>query len=321
MSRIEATKLLMAALKPKVDDDAEPQLTVSELRDKYLEWVKRNRSEQLYNESRRHLARFCRTFGRTPAVEIRGADLEKFTDGLLAKRMTPLYVRKHATSVRTLFSRGRKATWLPADCRPFANVEGVRVDKKPLLEANLPTADEVRRLFAAAEGVMLDFLTLYFNTGARTHELAQATVGDFQPTSRTIVLGRHKRSHTMRSPTPRTISLNEAAFAVVERRCDGRPPSAPLIANGHGGAYTSGTLSRRFANLRKRAKVRDHVTVYSFRHLWISECLMAGLDSMIIAKMAGTSVRMIESVYGHFRTSSFRDAQAQLDALRGRGSV
>jgi hypothetical protein len=35
-----------------------------------------------------------------------------------------------------------------------------------------------------------------------------------------------------------------------------------------------------------------------------------------VARMAGTSVKMIETVYGHFRVQSFNDAQARLDRER-----
>src|SRR6185437_13594758 len=44
---------------------------------------------------------------------------------------------------------------------------------------------------------------------------------------------------------------------------------------------------------------------------------MAGLDVMLAARMAGTSVAMIERVYGHFRNQSYQEAQARLDRVRG----
>ena len=40
---------------------------------------------------------------------------------------------------------------------------------------------------------------------------------------------------------------------------------------------------------------------------------MAGVDVLLVARMAGTSVAMIERVYGHFRNQSYQDAQARLD--------
>jgi hypothetical protein len=43
---------------------------------------------------------------------------------------------------------------------------------------------------------------------------------------------------------------------------------------------------------------------------------MSGVDIVTAAKMAGTSVRMIESVYGHFRTDHYAEAQRRLDLAR-----
>ena len=37
------------------------------------------------------------------------------------------------------------------------------------------------------------------------------------------------------------------------------------------------------------------------------------MDVLLVARMAGTSVAMIERVYGHFRNHSYQDAQARLD--------
>ena len=45
-----------------------------------------------------------------------------------------------------------------------------------------------------------------------------------------------------------------------------------------------------------------------------------GRGRMLVARMAGTSVAMIERVYGHFRNQSYQEAQARLErerAMRG----
>jgi len=70
--------------------------------------------------------------------------------------------------------------------------------------------------------------------------------------------------------------------------------------------------------VRDAAGVRDTVTIYSFQHFWISEMLRTGADSLRIARMAGTSLTMIERVYGHFAVESFQQALAKLDAWRAK---
>ena len=75
-------------------------------------------------------------------------------------------------------------------------------------------------------------------------------------------------------------------------------------------------IAERFQTVRNRAGIHSTITIYFFRHLWISEMLMAGVDVLLVARMAGTSVAMIERVYGHFRNQSYQEAQARLDRER-----
>ncbi len=293
-------------------------ITVAELRDRYLDWLQRHRSPALHRETKRHLQRFCEAFGGLHAIAIAGSHLEAFQDALRAAGHDPLYVKKHSTTVRAMFNRGVKAEWVPQGFKPFASVEGIRLDPKPLLESDLPTDDEVKAMLAHAKGDMRDIIAVYHATGSRTHELIDARVGDYQPNARTLVLGRHKRSRTLREPIPRTITLNADANAILARRCEGHPADAHIFPNRKGKPYTSVLLDDRFATARKRAGVRSTITIYSFRHLWISEMLMAGVDVLLVACMAGTSVAMIERVYGHFRNQSYKEAQARLDRERER---
>src|SRR5262249_35996949 len=158
--------------------------------------LRRHRSPALRREAKRHLHRFCEVHGGLHAIAIAGSHLEAFQDALRGAGHDPFYVKKHATTVRAMFNKGVRMGWLPQGFRPFATVATIRPDPQPLLESDLPTDDEVKALLAHAKGDMGDIIAVYHATGARTHELIEARVGDYQPQARTLVLGRHKRSRT-----------------------------------------------------------------------------------------------------------------------------
>jgi integrase len=159
----------------------------------------------------------------------------------------------------------------------------------------------------------------FYATGARTSELLAARVADFQPATQQLVLGKHKRARTMKEPMPRTIALNPEALSIIRHRCEGRPANAQIFTRPRNGRpWDRHSVAERFCAVRERAGVRDSITVYSFRHLWISEMLMASVDVLLVARMAGTSVAMIERVYGHFRNQSYHEAQARLDEERAK---
>lgn len=291
------------------------------LSDAYLDWIEAHRSDALHREAKRHLGRWCERFGERPVADIQAGDLEAFRERLLDEGHARMYVLKHATTIKSMVNRGVRLGMLPKGFRPFEGIEGLRIEPKALLESDLPTAGEVQKLFAHAKAEFGSMLRVYYHTGARTHELIEARVGDYQPKARTLVLSKHKRSHTLREYRPRIIHLNDEACSIVEARCEGRSPDAILFPNRAGKPFTSCLLGDMFARLRSKAGVRESITIYSLRHLWISEMLMAGHDALLVARMAGTSVKMIEQVYGHFRHQALADAQATLDRARARAGV
>ncbi len=164
---------------PPTQDLSTPTLTVSALSDRHLDWLRRHRSPRLHDESQRHLRRWCKRNGDLLATAIKGSHLDAFQDALAGEGYAPLYVKKHATTVRTMFNRGAKAGWLPPGFKPFASVEGIRLEPKPLLESHLPTDAEVKVLLAHADAFMRDMIAMYHHTGCRTHELIEAKIGDF----------------------------------------------------------------------------------------------------------------------------------------------
>jgi hypothetical protein len=100
--------------------------TVSELMERFLEWLGRHRSDRTQQERRRRLRRFCDAYGGSTATSLTASHLESFQDGLAALHALD-YVKKHVTSVRAMFNRGAKLGWLPHDFRPFASVEPIHL--------------------------------------------------------------------------------------------------------------------------------------------------------------------------------------------------
>jgi integrase len=278
------------------------------------------------------------------------------TDAKERYKLDAFTTDKHATSIKAAFHWGTKhpspVTHLPPGFRPFASIEKYKRPPEPMLEDELPTLDEVELLLKWANADLAsirdkervlgkrgrplrarrpdeyrpvgenpysgfeDMLRVYWHTGARTGELAACTVSDFVRTARQVVLGRHKRAHTMKDSVARRITLNAEAYSILEKLCRGKRGDDPIFTDPKGRAWQRDRLGNRFEKVRTRAGVRDEITIYSFRHLWISETLMAGVDVATVAKMAGTSIAMIEKVYGHFTNQHFLDAQGKLDAAR-----
>jgi integrase len=333
-------------------------LTVGELIDLFLDWLQKHRSERTYSTRRTYCSRFAsfqiggKSIADFPANKVKSSDMDAWLEKMASKGFDP-QTRQHAqTSVKHCWNWATRhpspVPYLSPTYRPFGSVERVYVPPKALTENDLITDAEVRTLFAAAE-IDLDqyhrfgpktprpaalnpyrgfahLLRCYYQTGARTAELSLCRVGDVLFQTHQVVLGKHKRSRTQRTPTLRTITLGEEAISLFRTLCQGKGQDEFVFVNSDGRPYHRNTLFERFKRVKAVAaeqnlgKVRDEITIYSFRDLWISEALMAGNDIATVAKMAGTSVAMIERVYGHFRVQHLQEAQAKVEQLRrGRG--
>jgi integrase len=354
----EARKLFSDHVKSLVENEKSSKrqtLKAGELMDLFLEWVKKNRSGRTYSTRKTYCSRFGSfrvgsqgtPIADLPAHRVKSTDLEAWLDHLKDGMQLDAQTRVHAeTSVRHCWNWATKypspTPYLPPSFRPFAGVERTRVPLKALTEEDLITDQEIKTLLEAAKvdldefhrfgpkkrravnpyAGFADMLKCYYHTGARTGELAGCRVEDVLFRTHQVVLGKHKRSSTLRNPTPRHITLNDEALEIFRRQCEGKKHDDHVFLNSDNRPWARQTLPDRFerikeiAEKKKLGKVRRHITIYDFRHLWISEALMSGNDVATVAKMAGTSIAMIERVYGHFRNEHLREAQARLDEAR-----
>ncbi|EMI19562.1 phage integrase family protein [Rhodopirellula maiorica SM1] len=89
----------------------------------------------------------------------------------------------------------------------------------------------------------------------------------------------------------------ERALEVVKRLSE-ENPEGPIFRNRLGNAWTKDAVKCQFQRIREKHG-RDF-THYAMRHTNITKKLMAGVDSHVVAKLAGhSSTRMIDEVYSH----------------------
>ncbi len=126
---------------------------------------------------------------------------------------------------------------LPENVKPFAYLRRVKLAPKDLTEADLITDDEYRLLLKYADydtskvragtgrwrhrkdneqrkghdnpyTVFADLLKVFYSTGPRTSEPLDCTVRDFNPRTKQLTLGKHKRVKTKRNTTLRQMALS-----------------------------------------------------------------------------------------------------------------
>ncbi len=141
-------------------------------------------------------------------------------------------------------------------------------------------------------------------TGARPGELATLNASDFD---------KRLGCLTLRGKTgARTVAISTAASAFFTEIAKDKIGAAPMLATSYGQRWNKDSWKKIFKDAVDAAKLSSAVVMYSLRHTAISEMILAGMDSFIVAKLAGTSVAMIEANYGHLKHSV---VTAKLDAV------
>lgn len=141
-------------------------------------------------------------------------------------------------------------------------------------------------------------------TGFRPGELAALNVRDVVSGTGTIRVNGKTGS--------REVVASAQAIAHFKECSKDKLPKATLLTRADGKRWDKDAWKKLFDIARTKAKLPPAVVLYSCRHTAISEMLMAGMDSLAVALLTGTSVAMIESNYGHLTSTHL---QQQLDKI------
>lgn len=162
-----------------------------------------------------------------------------------------------------------------------------------------------KKLITAASPDLKVFLNAMLLTGCRPGELAGCVVGDLDSAGLLTVAGKTGR---------RTIPISPKALALLKSAAGDRDLDEPLLTRS-GVAWTRFEWRDAFQEARRAAGLAESVVMYSLRHVAISEMLVAGIDPMTVSKIAGTSVQMISSNYGHLIKDRVVEQLARVKAI------
>ena len=108
------------------------------------------------------------------------------------------------------------------------------------------------------------------------------------------------------------MSLPDATAAFFAQQTKDKLPGAPLLSRADGKAWDKDAWKYPVKDAARTAQLPDTVTAYSLRHSVITDLIHAGLDTLTVAQLSGTSVLMIEKHYGHLTHDHAREALARL---------
>lgn len=213
------------------------------------------------------------------------------------------YANRNLSSLKAALNAAYKHRLVATDTA-WATVTGFKDVDAPRKNAFL-SLEQRTALMAACPADLATFVKALLLTGARPGEAAKLKAKDFD---------KHLGTITLTGKTGlRQVAVSTAAAEFFGELCKSRIGDAVMLPDPFGQIWKKDNWSKPFRAAARKAGLVDDVVLYSIRHTAISEMVLAGIDSFIVAKLTGTSVAMIERHYGHLKHSS---GTAILDRVR-----
>ncbi len=265
-------------IKRTIDADPLGAIKLSKLREKHIrEWMGRLEAG---------------TF--TPTAIARARPIRPMSQATIRRVMVVLKAALNAAVKRRYVAAERAIEW-----------QSVSIPKSTEKRRELYLTREQRRAFLEAMRPPLrDVATCVALTGCRPGDPTVCLRKDYD--ARTGVVRFTTKNHDRKVP------LSPDAKALFDRLAKAKLPSAHLFVREDGEPWTSRDWHEQVKAAARAADLPRETVLYTLRHCWITDAIVAGMDLLTVARLVGTSVAMIEANYGHLVEGA---ARAKLAAI------
>lgn len=231
---------------------------------------------------------------------LKADDIEEWRNGLVSAERSKATANRIYRSLRAAFNYAFRKRLISS--QPWEAVEAFPV-REGSRQTYLTLADR-RALLEASGPELRTFLTALMYTAARPGEMERATVRDLDLNTGTLRLVSSKGKGGQERP--RNFPLSGESLAFFKRCAEGKA-KGDLLAAAPGWSRTQWSRALR--------KVKNGIVCYDLRHTTISDWLMNGVDIGTVAKLAGTSVVMIDKNYHKFIKTQVQDKLATIAVI------
>jgi integrase len=241
--------------------------------------------------------------GAVQLAKFRSRHLEAWRDALVLGGMSKATANRMRTRLIAALNFAVRKKYISADAaQEWRNVEAFKgANKRRDLFLDLK---QRRALLKAAEGAVRDLIEAVTLTGARAGELVSARRSAFDARVKSITL-------TGKTGT-RVIPLSPAAVVLFERLSKDKLPTAFLLTRDDGRHWAHSDWDKLVRDAASKAALPKGTCLYTLRHSWITAALTDGMSPLVVARIVGTSLPMIDRNYGHLSDASARDHLARV---------
>lgn len=167
--------------------------------------------------------------------------------------------------------------------------------------------NERSQLLANLDGEIAHFAKAMCLLPIRPGALAKLKVGDFDVKQGTL------RVQLDKAGKGRVLMLPDATSRFIGSRCKNKKATDHVFHREDGKPWSKDMWKKPIKKAAAEANLPSATAMYTLRHSIITDLVSGGTaDLLTIARLAGTSVAMIEKHYGHLRQQHATKALAQL---------
>ncbi len=278
-------------------DRPSPLSSLSLVIDEMVEWTRKNRSEGTFRFYREHAQQFTNWLKGEKRVDIGCGEL---TPDIFESYLDESSPGRRSGAVQMI---KRVYNW--ANKRGRIKVNPILALEKPPSgrRKNFITNGVFNKMMKHTDQHLSDLMVFMWHTGCRPQEAWKLTSEHIQKKYKRLCI---PIEDTKRKKSDRHIYCTNKAWEIIERL---QKNDEFLFTTTTGTRWTKDNVSKRMETLKSH--VGKRYALYDIRHTWITNKVKAGMDIHMIAKLAGTSVAMIERFYDQ----SDQDAKFMLEAL------
>jgi site-specific recombinase XerD len=241
-------------------------MTLDDAIERFLAHTREHRSANTLRSYTSRLKPLRGMLGEREIESIRMADIDTFltaagrkADGSLKSADTR---RANVIVLQTLFAFLVSFGFLAE--APFKRLEKPR----PRMRDRIPTPEEDAAVEKLSTPEFLRVFRALRLCGARPGELSAATIADYKPAARLIVLDKHKTAE--KTGKPRKIGVGKKLAAILKEAIGERAEGSIFLAE-DGAPWTAQRLSKRYKRYVRKAGLAEDLLLYLQRHAHATE--------------------------------------------------
>lgn len=300
----------------------QPSGTVADACEKYVTKLRREKGERSAKHAEHYFNRQITNtaIGRTKLADLTAEDLRSWLDGLVTPARKKNSANRIFATVKAALNFAFEEGYCASDSawRRVKKLRGVGATDGQRTAYLAPW--QRRMLIEKADPDTADFIRALLHSAARPNEMQAARVSDFDARERTLRLVSLKGRGEERV---RYVPLTNAAVEFFTGLAKGKTPKGYLVTCERlpwaRSLWADGIRKALKAANKEIEDPKDRlppdVVAYTMRHCAITDMLGAGVDVSSVAKIAGTSITMINSHYAKFVQADVREKLASITAF------